>query len=873
MCSSVPSERYSSAKEMQDDLLFVRAGKSVRRLRTLERRQRVIVRLALVILGAALLALTAFLRERYLLRRLEQVAAESRGHLVQLHLSNGRRAMRDGLWHLATLWFTRALETTRDPDQVEQIRWRIGALHAISPRLVAVGQHKDAVNEVAFSPDGQRFVTASEDGTAQVWATDGGKPSGPPLRHAGAVNDVSFSPDGRLVVTASADGTVGVWDAATGNNALPPLEHGAELWRVAFSPDGAMIVSGGRDGQANVWDAATGRKRFTAPRHETPISWADFSPDSRWLITVGEDNHAIVSSVMDGSPRFAPLVHPEQVRFATFSPDGKRVLTACRDGVARFWNSETGIAETIQVRHLRLNYAAFSHDARKIVTATGDKGEPSEVRVWDATTGQPIGLPVRHDSRVRYAEFSPDDKWLATASHDGLVQLVRVGSGGDGVKLAHGNYVWALAFSPDGRKLLTGGREPVWRLWDLGQHATSQFSVPAYPSTVRAEVTSDNRWLWAGNELGGGLWGLNDAGQLARNSTLPRNFRPICVDPAARRLAVLTSREAVQVLDLATLEPVGPACHHDAKVTDAVFSRDGELLYTGDAAGALRAWNPTAGSMVAGPIPMRILPVWHMALTRDGTRLAICNGNLLSRSGSFALIETAGHHLVRELLNGTNLFTFAAFSPDDSLIAVASGTHPGTAASDVLLLDARTGREALAPLSHPDGVSTLAFSADGRLLATADEEGIARILSIPHRELVSPPLRGQRGLRMIEFSPDGRRVVAASVDGTATIWDVATGEVLIPPLRHDGSLWVARFAHDGQWVLTASEDGEVRIWPLQAASEPIPSLRRRAELNAGVELTTDGSTRALTPEGIMERWNNSRGRPRSPVSARGNDMR
>jgi WD40 repeat protein len=106
----------------------------------------------------------------------------------------------------------------------------------------------------AFSPDGTRVVTASDDGTARVWDAATGQPLTSPLAHQDKVWSVAFSPDGTRVVTASEDKTARVWDAATGKPLTGPLAHQDKVWSAAFSPDGTRVVTASEDKTARVWD-------------------------------------------------------------------------------------------------------------------------------------------------------------------------------------------------------------------------------------------------------------------------------------------------------------------------------------------------------------------------------------------------------------------------------------------------------------------------------------------------------------------------------------------------------------------------------------------------------------------------------------------
>jgi tetratricopeptide (TPR) repeat protein len=134
--------------------------------------------------------------------------------------------------------------------------WDAVTGRSITPPL----KHNNNVYDVAFSPDGRRIVTASNDRTARVWDAGTGRPVTPPLKHNGSVYGVDhaeFSPDGRRVLTASGEGAR-VWDATTGQPITPRLKHSAQgAEHAAFSADGRRVLSSHWDGTAGVWDLPT----------------------------------------------------------------------------------------------------------------------------------------------------------------------------------------------------------------------------------------------------------------------------------------------------------------------------------------------------------------------------------------------------------------------------------------------------------------------------------------------------------------------------------------------------------------------------------------------------------------------------------------
>jgi hypothetical protein len=152
-------------------------------------------------------------------------------------------------------------------------------------RLLTLKGHAGAIPAAAFSHDGQRIVTASNDHTAKVWDAVTAKELLTIGRQSSAVNSVAFSPDGQRIVTGSADGTAQVWDAASGRVILTLNGHNDAIETVAFSPDGRRIVTCSDDYTAKVWDAACGRELLTLNGNSGPVRDVAFSPDGCRIVT------------------------------------------------------------------------------------------------------------------------------------------------------------------------------------------------------------------------------------------------------------------------------------------------------------------------------------------------------------------------------------------------------------------------------------------------------------------------------------------------------------------------------------------------------------------------------------------------------------
>ncbi len=296
------------------------------------------------------------------------------------------------------------------------------------------------------------------------------------------VYSVAFSPDGNSVLAGGDDHLARLWDAASGKQVRQFAGHSGDVLSVAFSPDGRQVLTGARDATARLWDVATGKELRRLEGDEVAVNAVAFSPDGRQVLTGGWDNTVRLWDIASGRELRRFKGHGGDVLSVAFSQDGRFVLTGSWDETAILWDYATGKQvrkfeahpenkDHYTSRHLpyQVTSAAISPDGRLVLLAN-----LIELQLWDGTNGQfwnsARGKELwTTDGLFVTVAFSPDGRLMVSGGHDpGIAILWDVASRKELRRFdARTSSIKAVAFSPDGRTLLTGGDDGTARLWDV----------------------------------------------------------------------------------------------------------------------------------------------------------------------------------------------------------------------------------------------------------------------------------------------------------------------------------------------------------------------------------------------------------------------
>ena len=804
--------RYVTAEEWTAAMQFVDASVKAMAHRDRVRRRVIAACMMAVLVVVTLLVINVWQAYKSL--------ARTRMALRMAYLERGMRLLDAGDPAGGAVWFAQLFKLMpphRIKTDVYRRRLEIGLRQL--PRLLQLLPHDRQALYSEMSRDGRHIVTltaaeertvepdpsdsrwATGTETAWLWTIKDAKPAQPHrLESKLPAKSVCLSPDGSLVASAHGDdkgaGEILIWNITGAEpNCIRQLSLDGAATLVAWSPDGARVAFaqevGTAHGKVSVWDWKSEKQPGKSSGQYDKIALLVWSPAGNAIAFVDQQK-----------------------------------------GEARVWDLASSTPAPIPLRlETSVNDVVFSSDGRHILTAAGIKGieigaEQTEIgraQIWNAETGERFGPWLPHKGAVLTAQFSPDNKFIVTASTDGTAKVWSASSGRELLALPHDGWVFCASFSPDGRHIATGGRDRMAHVWDI---LTGQLAIPP----------------------------MNHGGTVSK----------VAFSSDGRRL-ITTSKETPRIWAFATGIKPPPALKVDGPISWGAFSRNGRRIVTIAELDSGKNWKAQIWDAKSGHLESEYQhaePLTRAALSDDGSRVLLgvsdvdkdlyralvldaSNGKPVSPPISLAgdpaflafgqgkanqfvtLIRDdkgdttiaqvwnapSGEPLTKPLSHEVPVY-FATFSLDNSRLLTTGGERNPNAGKAFIWQVMNNDQRPIV-VEHSELVTHGEFSTDGRKIVTASEDNYASVWQTADGMLLSTLKNLHTAdLTDVSFSPDGNQIVSASYDQTAVVSDWRKREI-VSVFKHSGVVNSAQFSPDGKRVATASADCTARLWDVK----------------------------------------------------------
>jgi WD40 repeat protein/class 3 adenylate cyclase len=544
------------------------------------------------------------------------------------------------------------------------------------------------------------------------------------------------------------------------------------------------------------------RLRGTITGRTRPYQTVTYTPDGSYLVV----RAPAAVEVFDVQRRRAvgpPIRLPSSGGGLAVSPDGT-VVAAGASNVIHFFDVRTGRPSGPNIRtSASVVGLTFTPDGRSLVSASGTYGDTTPVatdqtvQFWDAISRRPLAIHLNGHSAAVYAiALTPDGRVLATGGNDNLVVLHDTATGITIATLKVETPVFSLAFSPDGARLVVGQNSQDVVVFDA--HTGERVGAP-----------------------------------LAADGFIQ------AVGYSADGTRVLTSDLTTVVWDADSLIRIGTSLPSGRLNTAVAFAPRGHTFAVVGYGGIVTLWDPDASALVSRAVPGSA--TFGGLYSPDGSTLAVPGVDRVTLYDARTLRPRFEPFLVPSIPTPLPLPVAIAFSGDSRRLAVTGLT--GT----VTVVDSRTGLAVGTPFTVTPGLFSIAWRPNSPTIAVGDNQGIVRLLNAD-----SGKARELKGLSYpvlnLAFSPDGRRLIAGTGVGDALVFDhlerAKPRAQLLP--NAERRVVAAAFSRDGSLLVTGGVDGTLQLRDGRTLRPRGPRLPVTSGPVYAADFSRDGRTLAVT---------------------------
>jgi WD40 repeat protein len=606
------------------------------------------------------------------------------------------------------------------------------------------------------------------------------------------------------------------------------INRDSPFYAAKFSPDGNILALGSFDGSVSLYQSNGKLIAQLTGLQTRDIRGLSFSPDSKRIASTGKGKSVRIWDVESGKLIGKFYAHQDDILRVDFHPDGRRLLTGSKDGSVKLWDSDLGIELlTLNPKNVGNNSpnkesgaiqdTSFSPDGNLIVTAKN-----TTITLWDLQ-GNLLASAIAHDQELYGVKFHPNGKQLLTSGRDQAVKLWQITDQNRQIQLVRifkgiSTDVLSLNFSADGERIALASQDSTIQILNsegtiemqLGGHTDNIFDINFSPDGHYLLSASKDRTvrLWdLKTTLINTLYGHTSSIWSVNFSPDGKMFASGSVDKTVRLWnADGTFRQELN--------------GHEDTVYGVSFSADGTKLVTSGDDKTVKIWNSATGKLLHS-LNIHGAKLIYATFSPDQKLLATLGWD--NKIKIWEWNNTDNPKLLHVLEGHKGTVWSIAFSPDSQSIASTSNdqtvkiwnVNNGQTSHSLIV----AGKNVHTMEAHTNGGLAVAYSPDGKQIGSAGKDGKLKLWNaqtgvLEQVIMVAPDI----WIYGMAFSPDGKTIATANADKTVKIMDRASGKLLKTLSGHTAEVYALTYSPDSKKIVSASRNNSLKLWDAETLS-------------------------------------------------------